>query len=375
MRNFILNNFVLFILKDILKKILPPKVNVLLYLSLTSLQKESYKLISDEIFNSILHDDNENDEAIVEVHNLEYNYVLPNLQKLRQICTCYKEPPKVIEENDQTIINKILNSKIELNPSQLLEYSSKFQFIDIFLMTLQELYPNEKVVIVSNFTLTLDYISTLIKSRGYGYLRIDGSVTTNDRQSLVDCFNRDSDNRFIMLLSSRAGGVGINLVGGSRLIMLEPDWNPAIDHQAMSRIWREGQKKTVYIYRLVIYSFFKINFVYYYFYYWIITDVYNRLICEGKIEEAILERQKNKLALSNDMMDDTITQNDIYESEVDEISELNVKKLSNLINPEPSLSSFCNDESINNEDKVLDIVKIKFVNDVSIFFLFLFIIS
>jgi SNF2 family DNA or RNA helicase len=249
-------------LKDILKKILPPKVNVLLYLSLTSLQKNSYNLISNEIFKSILQSDT--DDEAVEVHKkMEYNYILPNIQKLRQICTCYKQPPEKIKENDKTSNNSILNKNKELNSTMLLEYSSKFQFLDIFLTTLHDLCPNEKVVIVSNFTLTLDNISILVKSRGFGYLRIDGSVATNDRQSIVDCFNRDCDNSFIMLLSSRAGGIGINLVGGSRLIMMEPDWNPAMDHQAMSRIWREGQKKTVFIYRLVIYYFIIIIYIFY----------------------------------------------------------------------------------------------------------------
>jgi SNF2 family DNA or RNA helicase len=101
----------------------------------------------------------------------------------------------------------------------------------------------------------------------------------------------------------------------------------------------------------------------------------NRLICEGKIEETILERQKNKLALSNDMMDDTIIQNDIYEIEETEIiDDLNVKSLSNLINPEPSVNSICYDETINHEDKILDAVQIKLENDVRLF-LFIYIIS
>lgn len=53
------------------------------------------------------------------------------------------------------------------------------------------------------------------------------------------------------MLSSKAGGCGLNLIGANRLVMFDPDWNPANDEQAMARVWRDGQKKTCYIYRLI----------------------------------------------------------------------------------------------------------------------------
>lgn len=53
------------------------------------------------------------------------------------------------------------------------------------------------------------------------------------------------------MLSSKAGGCGLNLIGANRLVMFDPDWNPANDEQAMARVWRDGQKKTCYIYRLL----------------------------------------------------------------------------------------------------------------------------
>lgn len=56
---------------------------------------------------------------------------------------------------------------------------------------------------------------------------------------------------FIFMLSSKAGGCGLNLIGANRLVMFDPDWNPANDEQAMARVWRDGQKKTCYIYRLI----------------------------------------------------------------------------------------------------------------------------
>jgi SNF2 family DNA or RNA helicase len=113
----------------------------------------------------------------------------------------------------------------------------------------------------------LDQVEVLAKSRGWGFLRIDGSVQSDKRQNLVDCFNRASDHRFLFLLSSKAGGVGLNLIGGSRLIMLDPDWNPATDQQALASVWWSGQTRPVFIYRIVTL---------------------------GKIEDAILQRQGTK---------------------------------------------------------------------------------
>ena len=71
------------------------------------------------------------------------------------------------------------------------------------------------------------------------------------RMKIVDRFNDPESSDFIFMLSSKAGGCGLNLIGANRLIMFDPDWNPANDDQAMARIWRDGQKKQVYIYRLL----------------------------------------------------------------------------------------------------------------------------
>jgi len=82
-------------------------------------------------------------------------------------------------------------------------------------------------------------------------VRLDGSVTADKRRDLVESFNRDKSDVFVFLLSSLAGGVGLNLVGANRLVLIDPSWNPAHDLQAMARVWRFGQLKKCYIYRLV----------------------------------------------------------------------------------------------------------------------------
>lgn len=98
----------------------------------------------------------------------------------------------------------------------------------------------------------------------YGSLRLDGSMTINKRQKLVDRFNNPDGTEFVFLLSSKAGGCGLNLIGANRLVLFDPgtskfhcilqnigcsnapwvlDWNPAADQQALARVWRDGQTK------------------------------------------------------------------------------------------------------------------------------------
>ena len=72
---------------------------------------------------------------------------------------------------------------------------------------------------------------------------------------------------FIFMLSSKAGGCGLNLIGANRLVMFDPDWNPANDEQAMARVWRDGQKKQCYIYRLIAVSSSMLGWLFYPFHY------------------------------------------------------------------------------------------------------------
>lgn len=78
-----------------------------------------------------------------------------------------------------------------------------------------------------------------------------GTTTAKKRKKMVTEFNDPKQQQFVFLLSSKAGGCGLNLIGGNRLVLFDPDWNPATDKQAAARIWRDGQKKRVYIYRFL----------------------------------------------------------------------------------------------------------------------------
>jgi len=155
------------------------------------------------------------------------------------------------------------------------EFSGKFLFLDGLLREMVQT-TTDRIVLVSNYTKTLDVMAKLCKARKYGYLRLDGDTTVSKRQTLVDKFNKTNEEK-VFLLSSKAGGVGINLIGANRLVLFDSDWNPALDLQAMARVWRDGQKKQVYIYRL---------------------------LSTGTIEEKIFQRQVTKQGLSTGVVDE-----------------------------------------------------------------------
>jgi DNA repair and recombination RAD54-like protein len=154
-------------------------------------------------------------------------------------------------------------------------YSGKMQVLDRMLARIRA-DSNDKIVLISNYTQTLDVFEKLCRNRNYGSLRLDGTMNVNKRQKLVDKFNDPDGPEFVFLLSSKAGGCGLNLIGANRLILFDPDWNPAADQQALARVWRDGQKKDCFVYRF---------------------------IATGTIEEKIFQRQSHKQSLSSCVVD------------------------------------------------------------------------
>lgn len=135
---------------------------------------------------------------------------------------------------------------------------------------------DEKCIIVSHYTSTLNIVEAFCKKQSYTYHRLDGQTPAQKRQEYVNEFNRTPQaKRFLFLLSSKAGGVGLNLIGASRLCLIDSDWNPSHDLQSMARIHRDGQKRPVFIYRF---------------------------LTTGAIDEKIYQRQVTKLGLSDSLM-------------------------------------------------------------------------
>jgi len=150
---------------------------------------------------------------------------------------------------------------------------------------------NDKIVIVSNYTQTLDLIGRMCRENNWGSCRLDGSISMKKRQKMCDDFNDPSSSLVAFLLSSKAGGCGLNLIGGNRLVLFDPDWNPAVDKQAAARCWRDGQKKRCFTYRFM---------------------------ATGTVEEKIFQRQLSKEGLQS-VVDDK-----------EQVNELSTKDLRNL---------------------------------------------
>ncbi|GAB1600830.1 SWI/SNF-related matrix-associated actin-dependent regulator of chromatin subfamily A member 5-like isoform X1 [Argonauta hians] len=133
-----------------------------------------------------------------------------------------------------------------------------------------------RALLFSQSKVMLDILESFAKTNDYSYIRMDGTTAISARQPLITRFNEDSS-IYLFLLTTRVGGLGVNLTGANRIIIYDPDWNPSTDTQARERAWRIGQKRQVTIYRL---------------------------LTSGTIEEKIYHRQIFKQFLSNRVLKD-----------------------------------------------------------------------
>ena len=154
---------------------------------------------------------------------------------------------KVLPSLQKSSSSKVLSAEEKVS----LSHSSKLLVLCSLLAEIRKAEPTDRVVVVSLFASVLNLVEALCQSLGYPVMRLDGSTPVVDRQRLVTRFNDPKTPAFVFLLSSKAGGAGINLIGANRLIALDLDWNPATDAQVLARIWREGQLKPCFIYRLI----------------------------------------------------------------------------------------------------------------------------
>ncbi|GMM37369.1 DNA translocase [Saccharomycopsis crataegensis] len=146
--------------------------------------------------------------------------------------------------------------------------SGKLQILDKLLKKFKA--EGSRVLIFSQMSRLLDILEDYCYFRGYEYCRIDGSTAHEDRIDAIDEYNKPDSSKFVFLLTTRAGGLGINLTTANIVVLFDSDWNPQADLQAMDRAHRIGQKKQVEVYRFVT---------------------------ENAIEEKVLERATQKLRL------------------------------------------------------------------------------
>lgn len=107
-----------------------------------------------------------------------------------------------------------------------------------------------RVLVFTQMTRVLDVLEAFLSMHGHAYLRLDGATRVDARQMLVERFNADA-RVFAFILSTRSGGVGLNLTGADAVVFYDSDWNPTMDAQAQDRCHRIGQTRDVHVYRLV----------------------------------------------------------------------------------------------------------------------------
>ncbi|EGE09461.1 DNA repair and recombination protein RAD26 [Trichophyton equinum CBS 127.97] len=228
---------------------LPKKSEQVLFCKLTKVQRAAYEafLASGEM-SSILRGRRE---------------ALYGIDMLRKICN----HPDLTQ-------HKVLSTKTDYNYGSGAK-SGKMQVVK----SLLELWKDtgHKTLLFAQHRIMLDILERFIRGfDGFNYRRMDGNTPIKVRQSMVDEFNNDPD-LHVFLLTTKVGGLGVNLTGADRVIIYDPDWNPSTDVQARERAWRLGQKREVTIYRLMT---------------------------AGTIEEKIYHRQIFKQFLTNKILRD-----------------------------------------------------------------------
>ncbi|XP_063820135.1 chromodomain-helicase-DNA-binding protein 1 isoform X2 [Pseudophryne corroboree] len=245
-----LEPFLLRRVKKDVEKSLPAKVEQILRIEMSASQKQYYKWILTR-----------NYKALSKGHKGSTSGFLNIMMELKKCCNhCYLiKPPED---------NEFYNRQEALQ--HLIRSSGKLILLDKLLLRLRE--RGNRVLIFSQMVRMLDILAEYLKSRQFMFQRLDGSIKGEIRKQALDHFNAEGSEDFCFLLSTRAGGLGINLASADTVVIFDSDWNPQNDLQAQARAHRIGQKKQVNIYRLVT---------------------------KGSVEEDIIERAKKKMVLDH----------------------------------------------------------------------------
>ncbi|KAB2067842.1 hypothetical protein ES319_A09G255900v1 [Gossypium barbadense] len=239
----VLRPFLLRRLKSDVEKGLPPKKETILKVGMSQMQKHYYRALLQK------------DLEVVNAGG-ERKRLLNIAMQLRKCCNHPylfqgAEPGPPYTTGDHLITN-----------------AGKMVLLDKLLPKLKE--RDSRVLIFSQMTRLLDILEDYLMFRGYLYCRIDGNTGGEDRDASIEAFNKPGSEKFVFLLSTRAGGLGINLATADVVILYDSDWNPQVDLQAQDRAHRIGQKKEVQVFRFCT---------------------------EYTIEEKVIERAYKKLAL------------------------------------------------------------------------------
>ncbi|XP_071926260.1 protein CHROMATIN REMODELING 5-like isoform X1 [Coffea arabica] len=241
------------VIKDV-EKSLPPKIERILRVEMSPLQKQYYKWILERNFHDLNKGVRGNQVSLLNI-----------VVELKKCCN----HPFLFESADHGYggdTNFFSSAKLE----RITLSSGKLVILDKLLNRLHE--TKHRVLIFSQMVRMLDILAEYLSFKGFQFQRLDGSTKAELRQQAMDHFNAPGSDDFCFLLSTRAGGLGINLATADTVIIFDSDWNPQNDLQAMSRAHRIGQQEVVNIYRFVT---------------------------SKSVEEDILERAKKKMVLDH----------------------------------------------------------------------------
>jgi SWI/SNF-related matrix-associated actin-dependent regulator of chromatin subfamily A member 5 len=241
----ILRPFMLRRLKADVAKGLPPKTETIVMVGMSKMQKQLYKKLLLRDLDAFTGNQSKNRTAVLNI-----------VMQLRKCCG----HPYLFEGVEDRTMDPL--------GEHLVQNCGKLFMVDKLLKRLKE--RDSRVLIFTQMTRVLDILEDFMVMRGYKYCRIDGNTTHEDREQGIDTFNEPNSEKFCFILSTRAGGLGINLQTADVCILYDSDWNPQQDLQAQDRCHRLGQKKPVSVYRLV---------------------------SENTVEEKIVERAQQKLKL------------------------------------------------------------------------------
>ncbi|KAJ8782410.1 hypothetical protein J1605_010118 [Eschrichtius robustus] len=245
--HMVLRPFLLRRIKADVEKSLPPKKEVKIYVGLSKMQREWYTriLMKDiDILNS--------------AGKMDKMRLLNILMQLRKCC------------NHPYLFDGAEPGPPYTTDMHLVTNSGKMVVLDKLLPKLKE--QGSRVLIFSQMTRVLDILEDYCMWRNYEYCRLDGQTPHDERQESINAYNEPNSTKFVFMLSTRAGGLGINLATADVVILYDSDWNPQVDLQAMDRAHRIGQTKTVRVFRFI-------------------TD--------NTVEERIVERAEMKLRLDS----------------------------------------------------------------------------
>lgn len=283
----VLRPFLLRRVKSDVEKSLLPKKEINVFVGLTEMQRKWYKSILEKDIDAV-NGVGSKKEGKTRLLNI--------VMQLRKCCNHPylfdgAEPGPPFTTDEHLVFN-----------------SDKMIILDKLLKSMKA--KGSRVLIFSQMSRVLDILEDYCLFREYQYCRIDGSSAHEDRISAIDEYNKPGSEKFVFLLTTRAGGLGINLTTADIVVLFDSDWNPQADLQAMDRAHRIGQTKQVYVFRFVT---------------------------EHAIEERILERAAQKLRLDQLVIQQGRTQPKNAQQSKDELVDMIQHGAEKIINAKESM--------------------------------------